>query len=360
MHDYLIVGHGLAGAILARTLRLRGHRVMVIDQPKANSASNVAAGLINPLAGKRFAKSWQADLFLPAARAFYTQLEADLGEKFFFPAPIVKLFSSPEEQNNWMAKSAEQGWEGLVEIPPPGQLPDNGAVVHQEYGGIIVRQGGNVEVRRMLEAIKQDLQRQEGLLECRFELERLEIEDTFVRYGTITASNLIFCEGYQATANPYFGWLPFSLNKGEVLDVRVDNFRPQCIYNKGVYVLPLMKGEGLRVGATYDWRQVDEKCTAEAEAELGQKLGQVIRHPFEVIAHYAGIRPAVRDRRPLIGTHPDTPVLHIFNGMGSKGVMMAPYLARHFAEVLEGERQLLKEVNISRYFPLYYENRKPQ
>ncbi|CAN5886062.1 FAD-dependent oxidoreductase [soil metagenome] len=360
MYDFFIVGHGLAGAILARTLRLRGHRVMVIDQPKANSASNVAAGLMNPVAGKRFAKSWQADLFLPAAHTFYSHLEVALGERFFFPSPIVKLFSTPEEQNNWMAKSADPGWEGLVETPLPGQLPDSDAVVQQEYGGIIVRQGGHVEVRRMLEALQQDLKRQEGLLEGHFDLARLEIEGTFVRYETITASHLIFCEGFQASTNPYFGWLPFSLNKGEVLDVRVDNFKPQCIYNKGVYVLPLMSGEGLRVGATYDWRQVDEKCTDVAQAELSQKLGQVIWHPFEVKAQYAGIRPAVRDRRPLIGTHPDIPVLHIFNGMGSKGVMMAPYLARHFAEVLEGERQLLNEVNICRYFPLYYENRKPQ
>ena len=105
MYDFLIIGHGLAGAILTRTLRLRGHRVLVIDQPKANSASNVAAGLINPIAGKRFAKSWQADRFLPAAHSFYRQLEADLGEQVLFPAPIIKLFSSPEEQNNWMAKS---------------------------------------------------------------------------------------------------------------------------------------------------------------------------------------------------------------------------------------------------------------
>jgi glycine oxidase len=359
MYDYLIIGHGLAGAILARTLRLRGHRVLVIDQPKANSASNVAAGLINPVAGKRFAKSWQADLFLPAAQAFYLQLEAERGERVFYPAPIVKLFSSPEEQNNWMAKSADPGWEGLVETLPPGHLPGPEGVL-QEYGGIVVRQGGHVEVRRMLEVLREDLQRQGGLLEAQFEVEQLEIEQDFVRYGSVAATHLIFCEGFKATANPYFGWLPFSLNKGEVLDVRVDNFQPQCIYNKGVYVLPLMGGEGLRVGATYDWRQVDETCTAAAKAELTHKMGQVIRGPLEVTAHYAGIRPAVRDRRPLIGTHPDQPRLHIFNGLGSKGVMMAPYLARHFAEVLDGEKQLQKEVNISRYFPLYYEYRKPQ
>lgn len=354
IYDYLLIGHGLAGAILARTLRQRGHRVLVIDQPKANSASNVAAGLINPVAGKRFAKSWQADLFLPAAHIFYQQCEADLGEQIFFPFPILKLFSSPEEQNNWMAKSADPGWENLVETPPPGQLPLGGEEVCQEYGGIVVKQGGNVAVRRMLELLAAALEQAEGLKAERFEGEKLKIEAGGIRYGAIRASRLIFCEGYQAGQNPFFKWLPFSLNKGEVIDVSVDNFRPRCIYNKGVYVLPLSGGEKLRVGATYDWRQVNEECTGVAREELTQKLSQVLRIPFAVQAQYAGIRPAVRDRRPLIGMHPDLPALGIFNGMGSKGVMMAPYLARHFADVLEGKEQLLKEVNISRYYSLYY------
>jgi glycine oxidase len=356
--DFLIIGHGLAGAILARTLRLRGHRVLVLDQPKPDSASNVAAGLINPIAGKRFAKSWQVDLFLPAARKFYQQLEADLQEQIFFPAPIIKLFSSPEEQNNWMAKSVDPGLESLVETPPPGQLPYTGEGVRQEYGGIVVRQGGNVEVRRMLELLADDLKKAAALQEERFEGEKLEIEKDFVRYGNIRASHVLFCEGYQAAHHPFFNWLPFSLNKGEVIDVTVDNLNPQCIYNKGVYVLPVRGGRGLRVGATYDWRQINEACTAAARAELTQKLKQVIRGQFMVQAQYAGIRPAVRDRRPLIGTHPEKPRVHIFNGLGSKGVLMAPYLAAHFTEVLEGTGQLQREVNISRYFSLYYEYRK--
>lgn len=370
MYDFLIIGHGLAGAIMARTLRLRGHRVLVIDQPKANSASNVAAGLINPIAGKRFAKSWQADQLLPAAHRFYRQLETDLGEQVFFPAPIIKLFSSPEEQNNWMAKSADPGLQDLVQTPTPDQLPCPPEQVHQEYGGIVVRQGGNVAVGRMLQVLARDLKSAGALQEERFEVGRLEIQKDFVRYGNSRAAHLIFCEGFQANQNPFFVWLPFSLNKGEVIDVKVDNLRPECIYNKGVYVLPMRIGEEvrsgdglqpgvpLRVGATYDWRQVDEECTAAAREELTQKLGQVIRGRFTVQSQCAGIRPAVRDRRPLVGTHPEEPRLHIFNGMGSKGVLMAPFLATHFAEALEGKGQLQPEINIKRYFSLFNEHKK--
>ena len=77
IYDFIVVGHGLAGAILAETLRSRGNKVLVIDEPKANSASRVAAGLLNPVAGKRFAKSWLADTLVPAADAFYDALEVN-------------------------------------------------------------------------------------------------------------------------------------------------------------------------------------------------------------------------------------------------------------------------------------------
>ncbi|WP_460504247.1 FAD-dependent oxidoreductase, partial [Hymenobacter agri] len=112
--DFLLVGHGLAGAILADVLRARGHRVLVFDPGKANSASNVAAGLMNPVAGKRFALSWRAAELLPAAIAYYRALEQRFGQPFFTEAPIFKLFGSLEEQNAVLARSTDRPWGDFV------------------------------------------------------------------------------------------------------------------------------------------------------------------------------------------------------------------------------------------------------
>ena len=95
--DFLVVGHGIAGAILAYVLRQRGHRVLVYDPGQANSASNVAAGLMNPVAGKRFALTWRAAELLPFAATFYRELEQHLNQPFFTEIPILKLFASVEE-----------------------------------------------------------------------------------------------------------------------------------------------------------------------------------------------------------------------------------------------------------------------
>jgi len=188
----------------------------------------------------------------------------------------------------------------------------------------------------------------------KFDFSNLTISGSGITYKNIRAKHLIFCEGYQATQNPYFSWLPFALNKGELLEISVKNFPEECIYNKGVYVVPLEPGKW-KVGATYNWREPDELPTEAGFNELKTRLQQLVKLPVQPQAHYAGIRPAVRDRKPLIGTHPELPAVHIFNGMGSKGVLMAPWLADHFSEVLTGNAVLLPEADINRFRKLFYE-----
>ncbi len=350
LYDFLVVGHGLAGAILARTLEKRGYNVLVFDAEKPNSASNVAAGLINPVAGKRFAKSWQVDTFLPAAEEFYRNLETEFDTKLYHQKPILKLFSSIEEQNNWMGKSAEDQWNEYIAETYP-ELPAS-QMVHQELGGLKIAKGGYVQLRKMLGLLRQKLKKQNKLCTGTFNFNNLSLTGTGISYQDIEARHLVFCEGWQAVNNPYFGWLPFSINKGEVLDITVQNFSEECIYNKGVYVVPLGNGNW-KVGATYNWREPTEDTTEDGLRELETKLKQLLKQPFGVAKHEAGIRPAVRDRKPLIGIHPEQPALSIFNGMGSKGVLMAPFLAEQFAGMLAGEGALWPEISITRYQQFY-------
>ncbi len=353
MYDFIIVGQGLAGAILARTLRKQGYRLAVFDVYHPNSASRIAAGLINPLAGKRFAKSWLAEKLVPFAHNFYQEIEQELSIKIWHPLPVFKLFSSVEEQNNWMGKSADPAVQEFIrEVHLQLPVSEN---IYQEFGALEIRQGGYLNVALMLDSLLQTLAEPHLLVRKPFALNSLTLEPDFIRYittnHTIKARKIVFCEGHRAIENPYFNWLPFSLNKGEVLDVEVDNFGAECIYNKAVYVLPFGNNQ-YKVGATYNWREVNENPTEEGQAELSERLGQLVKKPFRVTQQRAGIRPAVRDRRPLIGWHPTYPQVGIFNGMGSKGVMMAPYLAQNFTEALNGA-SLEPEADIKRYLKFY-------
>lgn len=350
IYDYLVVGHGLAGAILTCFLENRSKTVLVFDVPKANAASRVAAGLINPVAGKRFARSWQVDAFLPAAVQFYGQMEERYKAQLFHQKPILKLFSTPEEQNNWMGKSADPAWQEYVETTHL-QLPPS-ENVHQELGGLLIKKGGYVALRDFLGLREKDLAARNLLRPDSFDISQLKLTPDGVQYQEVKAKRIIFCEGAQGALNPYFNWLPFSLNKGEILDIKVPDFKADYIYNKAVYVVPL-GDQKYRVGATYNWRDLTEETSTEGKEELSDKIKDILKKPFSITEQYVGIRPAVRDRKPLIGVHPEIPQIGVFNGMGSKGVLMAPLLAQQFISALEEEMPLWAEVNIARYFSLY-------
>ncbi|MBF9224148.1 NAD(P)/FAD-dependent oxidoreductase [Hymenobacter ruricola] len=345
--DFLVVGHGIAGATLAYVLRQRGHRVQVYDPGQANSASNVAAGLMNPVAGKRFALSWRAAELLPFAAAFYRELEQRFDQPFFNESPIFKLFGSVEEQNAVLARSADQPWAGFVAeltTTDPGL-----AGVHAPFGGAWLRGGGHVAVRELLAALAAEGTREGWLQPEGFDWSKLTTDDAGATYaGQVRARHVVCCEGAAAVRNPYFSWLPLTPNQGEVLDVECAGLSPAQVLNRGAYVVPLGGGR-FRVGATYRWPPFAEGPTAVGREELAARLTVITDLPFAVLGQRAGVRPAVRDRRPLLGPHPTAPALSFCGGYGSKGVMLAPRLAVLLADWLAGRAELWPDVSLHRY-----------
>ncbi|UOG75551.1 FAD-binding oxidoreductase [Hymenobacter tibetensis] len=351
-YDYLILGHGIAGATLAWELRRRGRTVLVLDADRPDSASKVAAGLMNPVAGKRFALAWRADELLTAASTLYQEIGQHFGQQFFVELPIWKLFSSVAEQNTMLARSADMPWQDFVE--DAGSALPATAGVRDDFGGLRIRRGGYVRLRELLAALTSEQLANGGLQHETFTWEQLVIGPAGVTYaGRVRARHLVCCEGAGAVANPYFHWLPITPNQGEVLDVVCSGLTENQVLNKGAYVVPLGNGR-FRVGATYRWPPFAPDTTPAARQELSERLAATTNLPFAVQAQWAGVRPAVRDRKPLLGRHPEVPDLSIFNGFGSKGVMLAPRLAILLADHLENSAtELWPEVNIKRYQALY-------
>lgn len=348
--DFLVVGHGIAGATLAYVLRQRGYRVLVYDPGQDNSASNVAAGLMNPVAGKRFALTWRAAELLPFAATFYRELEQRYDQSFFTDVPILKLFASLEEQNAMLARSADQPWGDFVAgfaTADPG-LPG----VNGPYGGAWLRHGGHVAVRELLAAMAAEGTREGWLRHETFDWNRLLTNLEGAVYAEqVRARHVICCEGAAAVRNPFFSWLPLTPNQGEVLDVECAGLSAAQVLNRGAYVVPV-GAERFRVGATYRWPPFADGPTAVGREEMAARLTVITDLPFSVVRQQAGVRPAVRDRRPLLGPHPAVPSLSFCGGYGSKGVMLAPRLAMLLADWLEDQAEIWPDVSLQRYHAL--------
>ncbi len=353
--DFLVVGHGLAGATLAGDLRLRGHRVLVYDAGRPDSASRVAAGLVNPVAGRRFALAWRAAELIPYAADYYRALEARLGQSFFTAAPIFKVFGSAQEQADTVARSGARPWGdfvGDILTHDPG-LPG----VRAPHGGAWLRHGGYLAVAELLGALATE-GLAAGWLRCEtFDWEKLVsapagASSEFIYNGTVRAQRVVCCEGAEAINNPYFSWLPLTPNQGEVIDVECAGLDARQVLNRSAYVVPLGAG-CFRVGATYRWPPFAEGPTADGRTELTSRLAALTDAPFAVVGQRAGVRPAVRDRKPLLGPHPAVPGLSFCGGYGSKGVVLAPRLAALMADWLAGRADLWPEVSLARYAALW-------
>jgi len=349
--NYIIVGQGLAGTILAQTFLREGKSIVVIDEQNLSNASRIAAGLYNPIVFKRLVKSWLADELIPFMDSFYPDAEKLLNENFYFKKQIVKPFSEEHEKILWLKKNEEPVGKYLSKIIQDDFLID---VIQNPLGSSEVIDAGNLNTALFLAAFRNYFKNNHQLLEEKFEYDQLIISEKFVSYKNTQADKIIFCEGYKTIDNPYFNWLPFKLTKGEIITIKApllfqkNNGRSEKVINKGVFILPL--GNHLyKVGATYEWNDLTEQPTERGKEFLIDKLKNVLKIPFEIIDHQAGIRPTVNDRRPLIGLHPQHTALAVFNGMGTKGVMLAPYFAKQFVDFLENNKPLNKEADIARF-----------
>lgn len=331
--DYIIVGFGLAGAALALELRKRHQNVMIFDTPFPHQASRVAAGLFNPITGKVMSLTWNASKIFPRLHQFYQDAEQLTGKKFFFPKPICIPFLTAEEQNNWMVKG---NMDQFIQEVYTGSRYNE--FVKNNFGGVVLKSSGFVDTVKYLDAVR-DLFLREGSFR----------EEEF-NQSDIPAKAVIYCEGSGVLQNPLFNWLPIRPLKGETLEIELTQ-DPPVIFNRGVYVVPLGNSR-FRVGATYSHDKT-EGPTEAGRNELTGKLDALLTIPYTVTNHNWGIRPTTPDRKPILGRHPEHENVWIFNGLGTKGVSLAPWTSGMLSESLTEEFQIDEQVNITRFYALY-------
>jgi len=351
MLDFIIIGQGLAGSVLGYMLLKREKKILVVDSLYGKSASEVAAGIFNPITGKRMLKTWRADDFFPFMIDFYQNMQNDLKGEFLYLKPIYKPFSSIQEQNHWVAQTSFADIENFVSASLNSDT--YGDYIFDSFGGFKTCMSGNVEVKTMLELCRYYFIENEAFAQDKFSPIELEVKEDYVQWQNIKARQIIFCEGSRAIGNPFFNWVPFVPAKGEVLTIEAPGLTNEVIFNKSAFVMPCSK-EAFKVGATYEWDFANEEPSEAGRQEIERKLDGFLKIPYKVIRQEAAVRPTVKDRRPVIGLHPQYKSLAIFNGMGTKGVSLAPFFANNFCNFLERGEELDASVNITRFHKLYY------
>ncbi len=351
--DFVIVGQGLAGTTLAWQLRRRGFSVLVIDREGSGSASRIAAGLITPVTGKRLAKSWRWEELYPAAVAFYRALEADTGEAFFHQRPALRLFANDAEREEFHRRAGGM-LAGLVRVAE--DIPAAFAAPIGEIAGFEMPSAARLDVPRYLDASRDHFRRHDAYLCEEVEPRDVELLADSVRLPRleVEARSLVFCRGFSSGSDPWFGSIRFNAPKGEILTLRIPGLTEERVIHRGIWLAPVgMTREAAsgfyRCGSTYTWDDLNCEPTAAGRAEIESRLREFLRLPFEVIDHRAAVRPVIDAGFPVLGRHPEFPQLAYFNGLGSKGSLLAPFFAEQLAACLAGERDPDPEVDVRRF-----------
>jgi glycine/D-amino acid oxidase-like deaminating enzyme len=348
-YDLIIVGQGLAGSVLTMKLMKKGFSVKVIDRPELSACSKVAAGIWNPVVFKRLSKSWKVDEVLPEMLEFYKKCEEELQVKLITQRNIIKIFSEQQEVDLWTKKASGELENYLDKKIYTEELK---GIKTSSFGYSKVLNSGNIHVAAFLNSVRDHLEKKGDFLNEEFDHKALQ-RGKEIKYKDIQANGIIFCEGHLIKNNPLFNFTPMKPAKGEVLTIRSEETNTsEDIINKNAFLLPL-ENNTYKAGATYNWEDLNDQTSEAGLMELNNKLSKIMSTDFKVLKQEAGVRPSVSDRRPVLGVHPEHKNVYLFNGMGTKGVMLAPYFAQRLLEFIVSGKALDPEVDLSRFIRFF-------
>ena len=350
MKEYLIIGQGFAGTSLGFRLHQLDRSFLTIDVRRPNTASRVASGLWNPVVLKRLKAVWKAEEMLRDLHGFYEAIERETNSRFIHPEHIWRVFHSTAETNDWDVASDRPPLDQYLLTPIQR---NSNASLKAEKGLGEVRETGRIDPDIMLDAWRAYLKDQDLLIEGEFVHSDLQVEKDGFSYRGEVFRKVVFTEGLSTLhQNPWFNYLPFAPTKGELLEIHAPELKLENPIHSSHFILPL-GDHRYAIGATYAWNDLDLLPTEKANEELMGFLERSITCPYQVIGRRVGIRPNTKDRKPFLGEHPSQKGLFIFNGLGSRGVLMTPYLSRCMIDLMEKDIPLPREADIVRFSSLY-------
>ena len=338
----LIVGFGLAGMAYAEQLHKNNLSYRIVYQPGGGSSLQ-AAGVFNPTILKRYTLAWKALSFYQEALDFYNQQAQRLNKNYLQFLPILKIFPSPSEHNRWLTAAGSPGLDQFLDA----QIHHSVIPGFKSSSGFGKVEGGG---RLRVGALQEALIRENPMIfrEELFDHDALKIHADGIEYKGIQAKHLVFCQGFEIHQNPLFKLPVLNGCKGEFFVVEAPDWPEDFILKSSIFIVPL-GGHRFWVGATFDWQDKSISPTTQGEKWLKDRLSRITQSPYRIVDHRAQVRPTVSDRRPLVLQHPDFKPLYALNGLGARGVLMAPQLSRILFEAIQYNQPIPEDLGLQRF-----------
>ena len=343
-YEVLIIGQGISGTFLSYFLQKSNLSFIVIDDASPNAASRAASGVINPITGRRIVKTWMIEELMEFAKIAYRQIGNELDIECISETTIIDFFPTPQMRNAFMDRFHENG----EYLKLPRNENDRRKNFNYDFGYGEIGPVFLVDIHSLLFSFRKKLIAEQHLSEEHFHIKELKISNNTIQYKDITADKIIFCDGIESFANPYFKNLPFAPNKGEALIVEIGNIPDDLIFKKGMSIVPI-KNNLFWIGSSYEWEFDNDGPNKIFRERTELILLEWLKVPFKVVEHIAAVRPATLERRPFVGFHPVYKNVGILNGMGTKGCSLAPYFSNQLVQHITRQSPIHSEADINRF-----------
>ena len=262
------------------------------------------------------------DYYYEALR-FYNGLERDLNASFVSNIKLYKLFESNTENIDWI--NSHYRFPYLVSKAHYNSIYG----INNNFGYGQVKQAMRIDFEELFYHYKDKLKKKNIFLEEDFDHHQLMNSKKKNTYKDIKFDKICFCEGFGINSNPFFKDLDILGKKGEYLIIKSEKLKQDISIKEKFFILPL--GNNLfKVGATYIKDDYTCNSTDKSRYDIEVFLKRTLKVPYSIDSQIAGIRTNTKTKEALILKHNKFSNYYVFNGFGSKGFLIAPYLSKQF------------------------------